>query len=224
MEGIFLFENIRKNYILRNQNVAFNLAGIAGFEPANAGVKVLCLNRLGYIPVCLFACMSIQQSGRFVKSGFACAVRRICPPRCGIAAYRRAAKPTESAASPPGTRLQWRTGEAPCGAVVLQCAAARSLAQMSRDSKVKMRALRGERLEKRKIKSRARRPLPFTHTAAAPQSASGRGAAAGRKVERGSGVVGYAVCVIFYVVYGRRPANWRYFADKIRHKFQKWDF
>ena len=125
---------------------------------------------------------------------------------------------------PPGTRLQWRTGEAPCGAVVLQCAAARSLAQMSRDSKVKMRALRGERLEKRKIKSRARRPLPFTHTAAAPQSASGRGAAAGRKVERGSGVVGYAVCVIFYVVYGRRPANWRYFADKIRHKFQKWDF
>ena len=27
------------------------LAGIAGFEPANAGVKVLCLNRLGYIPV-----------------------------------------------------------------------------------------------------------------------------------------------------------------------------
>ena len=178
MEGIFLFENIRKNYILRNQNVAFNLAGIAGFEPANAGVKVLCLNRLGYIPVCLFACMSIQQSGRFVKSGFACAVRRICPPRCGIAAYRRAAKPTESAASPPGTRLQWRTGEAPCGAVVLQCAAARSLAQMSRDSKVKMRALRGERLEKRKIKSRARRPLPFTHTAAAPQSASGRGAAA----------------------------------------------
>ena len=46
------------------------------------------------------ACMSIQQSGRFVKSGFACAVRRICPPRCGSAAYRRAAKPTESAASP----------------------------------------------------------------------------------------------------------------------------
>ena len=64
------------------------------------------------------------------------------------------------------------------GAVVLQCAAARSLAQMSRDSKVKMRALRGERLEKRKIKSRARRPLPFAHAAAAPQSASGRGAAA----------------------------------------------
>ncbi len=26
------------------------LAGIAGFEPADAGVKVLCLNRLGYIP------------------------------------------------------------------------------------------------------------------------------------------------------------------------------
>ena len=100
MEGIFLFENIRKSYILISQNVAFNLAGIAGFEPANAGVKVLCLNRLGYIPVCLFACMSIQQSGRFVKSGFACAVRRICPPRCGSAAYRRAAKPTESAASP----------------------------------------------------------------------------------------------------------------------------
>ena len=46
----------------------------------------------------------------------------------------------------------------------------------------------------------------------------------GRKVERGSGVVGYAVCVIFYVVYGRQPANWRHFADKIRHNFQKWDF
>ena len=105
------------------------------------------------------------------------------------------------------------------GAVALQCAAARSLAQMSRDSKVKMRALRGERLEKRKIKSRARRPLPLTHAAAAPQSASGRGAAAGRKVERGSGVVGCAVCVIFYMVYGRQPANWRHFADKIRHNF-----
>ena len=27
------------------------MAGIAGFEPANAGVKVLCLDRLGYIPI-----------------------------------------------------------------------------------------------------------------------------------------------------------------------------
>ena len=178
MEGIFLFENIRKNYILRNQNVAFNLAGIAGFEPANAGVKVLCLNRLGYIPVCLFACMSIQQSGRFVKSGFACAVRRICPPRCGIAAYRRAAKPTESAASPPGDAFAMAHRRGPAWGPLFCSAAARSLAQMSRDSKVKMRALRGERLEKDKIKSRARRPLPFTHAAAAPQSAFGRGAAA----------------------------------------------
>ena len=66
--------------------------------------------------------------------------------------------------------------------------------------------------------------LPFTHAAAAPQSASGRGAVAGRKVGHGSGVVGCAVCVIFYMVYGRRPANWRYFADKLRHNFQKRDF
>ncbi len=29
----------------------FLLAGIAGLEPARAGVKVLCLNRLGYIPI-----------------------------------------------------------------------------------------------------------------------------------------------------------------------------
>ena len=86
-------------------------------------------------------------------------------------------------------------------------AAARSLAQMSRDSKVKMRALRGERLEKDKIKSRARRPLPFTHTAAAPQSASGRGAAAGRDGRSGTAAALSAVlCARYFcMVYGRRP-------------------
>ena len=88
------------------------------------------------------------------------------------------------------------------GAVVLQCAAARSLAQMSRDSKVKMRALRGERLEKDKIKSRARRPLPFTHAAAAPQSASGRGAAAGRDGRSGTAAALSAVlCAQYFMWY-----------------------
>ena len=32
-------------------NQTLVMAGIAGFEPANAGVKVLCLDRLGYIPI-----------------------------------------------------------------------------------------------------------------------------------------------------------------------------
>ena len=32
-------------------NQTLIMAGIAGFEPANAGVKVLCLDRLGYIPI-----------------------------------------------------------------------------------------------------------------------------------------------------------------------------
>ena len=27
------------------------MAGVAGFEPADAGVKVPCLNRLGYTPI-----------------------------------------------------------------------------------------------------------------------------------------------------------------------------
>ena len=98
--NVFASENEKERTNVWQTKVRSFVAGIAGFEPANAGVKVLCLNRLGYIPVCLCVCMSIQQSGRFVKSGFACAVRRIRPPRCGIAAYRRAAKPTESAASP----------------------------------------------------------------------------------------------------------------------------
>ena len=42
---VLLFIQKLKSTLLR----AF-LAGIAGFEPACAGVKVLCLNRLGYIP------------------------------------------------------------------------------------------------------------------------------------------------------------------------------
>ena len=101
---------------------------------------------------------------------------------------------------PPGTRLQWRTGEAPCGAVVLQCAAARSLAQMSRDSKEKMRALRGERLEKRKIKSRARRPPPVY--------ARRRSAAVGFWTRRCGGTEGRArqrrcrLCCVRDILYG----------------------
>ena len=72
------------------------------------------------------------------------------------------------------------------------------------------------------------------NTAAARRRAHSRSAAVvfwtrrcggtGWKVGHGSGVVGCAVCVIFYMVYGRQPANWRHFADKIRHNFQKWDF
>ncbi len=34
--------------------VPFVLAGIVGLEPTHAGVKVLCLNRLGYIPLSLY--------------------------------------------------------------------------------------------------------------------------------------------------------------------------
>ena len=115
--NVFAPENEKERTNVCQTLVRSFVAGIAGFEPANAGVKVLCLNRLGYIPVCLFACMSIQQSGRFVKSGFACAVRRICPPRCGIAAYRRA---------PPRGRVCNGAQERPrVGAVVLQCGGAK---------------------------------------------------------------------------------------------------
>ena len=51
MEGIFLFANIiRKSYILISQNVAFNLAGMAGIEPARAESKSAVLP-LDYTPV-----------------------------------------------------------------------------------------------------------------------------------------------------------------------------
>ena len=86
------------------------------------------------------------------------------------------------------------------GAVALQCAAARSLAQMSRDSKVKMRALRGERLEKRKIKSRARRPPPV--------NARRRSAAVGFWTRRCGGTEGRArqrrcrLCCVRDILYG----------------------
>ena len=51
------------------------LAGIAGFEPANAGVKVLCLNRLGYIPV--WSCAENEYT----------TIRAVCQER--NASYRR---------------------------------------------------------------------------------------------------------------------------------------
>lgn len=52
------------------------------------------------------------------------AVRRIRPPRCGIAAYRRAAKPSKSAPLP-GDAFAMGAQERPrLGAVGLQCAAA----------------------------------------------------------------------------------------------------
>ena len=123
---------------------------------------------------------------------------------------------------PPGTRLQWRTGEAPCGAVVLQCAAARSLAQMSRDSKEKMRALRGERLEKRKIKSRARRPPPVYARRRSAAVGFWTRRCGGRDGRSGTAALSPVLCARYFcMVYGRQLANWRYFADKIRHNFQK---
>ena len=112
--NVFAPENEKERTNVWQTKVRSFVAGIAGFEPANAGVKVLCLNRLGYIPVCLFACMSIQQSGRFVKSGFACAVAAFARRVVG-APLTDALPSQQNPRRPPGTRLQWCTGEAPCG-------------------------------------------------------------------------------------------------------------
>ena len=49
----------------------FLVAGIAGLEPARAGVKVLCLNRLGYIPISGLNC-STTSGG----------CQRVTPKRC----------------------------------------------------------------------------------------------------------------------------------------------
>ena len=48
------------------------LAGTAGFEPANAGIKTPCLNQLGDVPVVVIS-IAVQQveHGRFVH-----------PPNC----------------------------------------------------------------------------------------------------------------------------------------------
>ena len=42
----FYKKSRRERYIVRD-----DAAGVAGFEPTNDGVKVRCLNRLGYTPI-----------------------------------------------------------------------------------------------------------------------------------------------------------------------------
>lgn len=46
------------------------MAGMAGLEPARAGVKVLCLNRLGYIPMILWCVYGTRACTHRLKGGY----------------------------------------------------------------------------------------------------------------------------------------------------------